>query len=148
MPLRQPNNPNTSKVIMNVLKGILPVGTQLAAISQSGTGAELIYVQAKYKMALNMNGAIVPIAVGYYSRWDDRNETIDAIWDDLDTDIERMCANVESNDDTEYQGTNHTISLDKISLSSYEDQKDETFVGLTLVKRVMTLTYTVLPYGS
>jgi hypothetical protein len=105
-------------------------------------------VQERVPEAQSAYGAIVPIAVGYYSRWDDRNETIDAIWDDLDTDIERMAANVESNDDTEYGGTNHTISLEKIAFSSYEDQKDETFVGLTLIKRVMTLTYNVLPYGT
>jgi hypothetical protein len=157
---------------MGILKNILPVGTQLAATSTSGTGLELIYIQAKYKMALNMTDAIpiavnmssgqqersneaqraysgiIPIEVGYYSRWDDRNDTIDAIWDGLDVDIERMAANVESNDDTEYGGTNHTISLEKIAFSSYEDQKDETFVGLTLIKRVMTLTYNVLPYGT
>ena len=73
---------------------------------------------------------------------------MDGIWSNISADLERMKSNVESNDDTEYGGTNHTISLGKIAFSSYEDQKDETFVGLTLIKRVMTLTYNILPYGT
>jgi hypothetical protein len=92
--------------------------------------------------------ALLPVEVGYYSRWDNQSSSIDDIWDGLDQDLERMIANVESNDDTEYQGTNHTISLEKIVLAPYEDQKDETFVGLTLIKRMATLYYNVLPYGT
>ena len=170
--LRSSNNPNTDIAIMTILKPLLVPNTQLAATSTSGTGLELVYIQSKWKMALNMNDAIpialllssgvqeysneaqrayigiVPINVGYYSRWDDQDQDVDGIWSNISADLERMKSNVESNDDTEYGGTNHTISLGKIAFSSYEDQKDETFVGLTLIKRVMTLTYNILPYGT
>jgi len=171
MPIRDPNNPNTSKIIMGILKNILPVNTQLAATSTSGTGIEIVYVQQKYKMVLGMaDGVTVAvnmssgnqertceayrayagvtiIEVGYYSKWDTQIQDIDALWASLDDDLERMAANVESNDATEYGGTNHTISLQKITFDPYEGQFDVSFPQITLIKRCMKLIYNVLPYG-
>ena len=60
--LRSSNNPNTDIAIMTILKPLLVPNTQLAATSTSGTGLELVYIQSKWKMALNMNDAI-PIAL-------------------------------------------------------------------------------------
>lgn len=171
MPIRNPNNPNTSKVIMGILKNILPVDTQLAATSISGTGIELCYVHQKYKMALNMidgisiavnmssgnqerileayraYGGQTTIEVAYYSKWDTTIQDIDALWATMDDDLERMSANVESNNVTEYYGTNHTISLQKITLDPYEGQLDTSLPQITLVKRCMKLAYSILPYG-
>lgn len=169
--LRTPNNPNTSKVIMSILKNILPLDTQLAASSTSGTGVELVYVQQKYKMSLNMIDS-VPIAVNmsagnqdrydeaqrafagvttievaYYSKWDTQVKDIDALWTAMDDDLERMAANVESNNATEYNGTNHTIGLQKITFDPYEGVFDTSIVQITLIKRCMKLVYNVLPYS-
>jgi hypothetical protein len=170
MPIRDPNNPNTSKVIMGILKNILPANTQLAATSISGTGIELVYVQQKYKMALNMIDGITiavnmssgnqertheaqrayagltTIEVSYYSKWDTQVQDIDALWASMDDDLERMAANVESNDTTEYSGTNHTISLQKITFDPYEGTFDVSLPQITLIKRCMKLVYSILPY--
>ena len=172
MPIRDPNNPNTSKVIMGILKNILPADTQLAAASTSGTGIELCYVQTKYKMALGMMDDMFTIAVNmssgnqertleaqrayagqtiievaYYSKWDTQVQDIDALWASLDDDLERMAANVESNNVTEYYGINHTINLQKITFEPYEGTFDISLPQITLIKRCMKLTYAILPYG-
>jgi hypothetical protein len=173
MPLREINNPNPDIAIMTLLKSILPTGTQLAATSQSGTGDELIFVQEKYKMSLVLRqdestsavnisastpqeyaleaqrsySGLLTIDVSYYTKWTGNNEDIETQWADISADLERMKANIEEQDATEYQGTNHTISLEKIALSPYNEQFDDSVPGITPIKRVMTVTYNILPYG-
>lgn len=170
MPLRTPNNPNTDVVIMGVIKSVLPANTQLAATSLSGNGSELIFIQDKYAMSLGMNATypiavniisgnqsyfrasqrtysgILGIEINYYSRWDEQDNTIDLIWKGIATDLERMKANIESNDSLVYGGANYAISVPSIHLSSYEGEYDRTFPGLTLVYRTMSLTVNALPY--
>jgi hypothetical protein len=174
MPLRSVNNPNTDIAIMAILKSILPANTQLAASSQSGTGQELVFIQEKYKMSLVLRqdtptsavnitantlqeysleaqrsySGLLAIDVSYYTKWTGQNEDIDIQWSEICTDLERMKANVEEQDATEYSGTNHTISLEKIALSPYDAQFDDSIPGITPIKRVMTLTYNLLPYGA
>ena len=87
------------------------------------------------------------INVGYYARWDETPDTVDDIWKGIAADLERLKANAEDNDQIEYQGLNHTLSIAKMSLSSYEDMFDHTFQGLTLIHRTMSITYNLLPYG-
>lgn len=169
---RTPNNPNTSQVIMIILKNIISVNTYLAQISTSGTGVELVYAQQKYKMALGMTDAIpyavnmssgsqerviegeraysgtTDIEVAYYSKWNNNISDIDAIWATMDDDLERIAANIESNDATDYGGTNHTLGLAKIAFDPYEGTLDVTFPQAVLIKRALKLTYNILPYGS
>lgn len=173
MPIRSPNNPNTDIVLMGILKSILLPNTQLAASSISGTGSELCFIQEKYKMYLTLKqdaptmavnisagqqsysleayraySGLIAIEVGYYSKWSGQLEDLDAIYANIAADLERMKANIESNDATEYSGANHTIGLAKIALSAYDGQLDDVLPGLSLVKRTMTLTYNILPYGA
>jgi hypothetical protein len=106
----------------------------------AGTGLNLTYVQNKYKMALGISAA-VPYAVHlssgkqeyskegaglrtyigqfvaiceYCGRWDNQPDSIDAIRSTIAADLERIKANIESNDSNEpeklvparYVGTN------------------------------------------
>jgi len=174
MPLRSVNNPNVDIAIMALLKSILPTGTQLAASSQSGTGDELIFIQEKYKMSLVLRqdtptsavnisastpqeytleaqrsySGLLAIDVSYYKKWTGNVEDIDTQWSEICTDLERMKANIEEQDAIEYSGANHTISLEKIAISPYDAQFDDSIPGITPIKRVMTLTYNLLPYGA
>lgn len=171
MPLRDSNNPNTDIVIMSTVKPILLPNTQLAASSQSGTGDELCFIQERYKMYLTLKqdtptsavnlsvgqqihtqegqfayGGTLDIDVTYYSKWSGLIEDLDAIFADIAADLERMKSNIQENDQTEYGGTNHTIGLSKVVLSSYDGQLDDALPGLSLIKRVMTLSYNIMPY--
>lgn len=172
MPLRTVDNPNTDIVVMNTVKSIMLPNTQLAASSQSGTGSELCFIQEKYKLYLTLKqetpaiavnlsagqqsysleaqrsySGTLDIEVAYYSKWSGLVEDLDTIFAGIAADLERMKANVEENDATEYGGTNHTIGIEKIVLSPYEGQLDDILPGLSLIKRTMTLTYNILPYG-
>lgn len=170
MTLRNPNNPNTPLAIMQALRTILPVDTKLAETSLSGTGVELIYIQQKYKMALGMTSiqiavnmhtamqeryrdalrayaGVASIDVCYYTRIDSQDVDFDALWSAMDVDIERMAANLESNDTTEYAGSNHTLSLERLTIAPYEPELDTSIPNFTLLKRDMSLTFSLLPYS-
>ena len=171
MPLRSANNSNTDLAIMTLLKPIILPNTQLVASSQSGTGSELCFIQEKYKMyltlkqdtptlAVNMSSGtqeysleaqraytgLVAIDISYYSKWSGQAEDLDALYANIASDLERMKANAEAQDAIEYGGTNHTIGLAKIVLSPYDGQLDDALPGLSLIKRVLTLSYNILPY--
>jgi hypothetical protein len=88
------------------------------------------------------------IDVSYCSKWSGQVEDLDTIFANAAADLERIKANVESNDATDYGGTNHTIGLSKIVLSPYDGMLDDTLPGLSLIKRVMTLSYNLLPYWA
>lgn len=173
MPLRGSGNPNTDIVVMSTVKSFMLPNTQLALSSQSGTGEELVFIQEKYRMylllkqdtptsAVNISAgqqihvteaqssytASLDINVEYCSKWSGLFEELDAIYASLSADLERMKANIQENDGTEYGGTNHTIGIDKIALSPYDAILDDTFPGLSLVKRIMTISYNILPYGA
>jgi hypothetical protein len=146
--------------------------TYLAQISTSQTGLELTYVQNKYKMALGMTAAI-PYAVHlssgkqgyskqgaglrtyigslvclveYCARWDEQQSSIDAIRKTIAADLERIKANLESNDSMAYQGQAYTISIPSMTLSDYKGTLNYEFPGLTLVERVLPITVEILPY--
>jgi len=171
LPLRDSSNPNTDIVVMNTVKAIMLPNTQLEASSQSGTGLELVFIQEKYKLYLTLKqdtptiavnlsagqqihtqegqfayGATLDIDVAYYSKWSGQVEDLDTIYADIATDLERMKSNIQENDATEYGGTNHTIGLAKVVLSPYDGQLDDALPGLSLIKRVMMLSYNILPY--
>src|SRR5882762_1808139 len=172
MPLRTANNSNTDIAIMTLIKPIMLPNTQLAASSQSGTGSELCFIQKKYKMYLTLKqdtpiiatnlssgqqtylleaqrsySGSIDINVEYYSKWSGLFEDLDTIYAGIAADLERMKANIEENDAIEYGGANHTISIEKIVLSPYDGMLDDALPGLSLIKRIMTITYNVLPYG-
>lgn len=166
MPLRTSNNPNTDTVIFTVLKNILATNTQLATGSLSGTGLEQIYIQNKYQMSLGAFPAIhieagpqhyhknslrtymggLETIIQYYDRWDQQPSSIDTIRANIALDLERVKANIESNDSLSYGGTAYAISVPDMALSPYKGEIDTQFPGLTLVFRELHLTINILPY--
>jgi hypothetical protein len=169
MTLRESNNPNNEIAIMETLKTILPVDTQLAEYVPNGTGEDLIFIQQKYLMFKSLS-QVAPLAVlissgeqihvrrgqstfdgnlniivGYYRRWDNSEETIDDLWRDIGIDLERMKSNVQDNDSTSYQGENNTLSVAKIGMSPYEGQTQD-YAGMTVAVRQMMIVYNLLPY--
>ena len=83
----------------------------------------------------------------YYDRWDTQNATFDAIWKGICTDLERVAANLQSNDSLTNGGVAYTTSMLEMSFSDYTKEVDTTTVpGLTLVKRDLVCTWNVLPF--
>lgn len=176
MALRTPNNPYPMALLLSVLGSCLNqfqgvYNTYLASISPDGTGAVLTFVQNKFKMsqamtaaqpyALHLSGGSqrfsynggprnrdgqVSAIVEFCARWDTQPSSVDAIRATLDADIERMKANIESNDSLELNSMAHIVSIPAIALNDYKGEYDTQFPGLTLIQRVMTLGIQVLPY--
>lgn len=147
--------------------------TYLASVSESQTGLELVFVQNKYKMALAMTASqpyAVHLSAGpqrfakaggprayegsmqlvleYCARWDEQQASIDSIRQTEDDDIERMKANLESNDDIVYGGQGYAIATPQIALSPYKGTLNTDIQGLMLVERVMTAQINILPYDA
>lgn len=92
---------------------------------------------------------IVKIDVSYFDRWDEQTITINGIRAAIDTDLAIMMANVQGNPSLAYGGNSYATSVPTIDLSPYKGEIDkDTVPGLTLVKRVMTLTVNILPYDA
>jgi hypothetical protein len=159
------------KNVMHVNLAMQPC-TYLAQISPSQTGLELTYVQNKYQMALNLTAAIpyavhlssgkqgyskegaglrtyigaLTLLIEYCARWDENPESIDTIRKTVAADLERIKANLESNDSMAYQGAAYTVSIPSLQLSDYKGTLNYDFPGLTLVERTLTMQANVLPY--
>jgi hypothetical protein len=167
--MRSVNNPNTDMAIMTVLRSILPVNTALVSSSA-------VFIRSRYQLYLYLSqglgtvalllssgdqeygvaadllefggyGGQIPINIDYYTCWDEDVTTIGAKLQAVAEDIERVKSNAEDNDNSEYQGTNHTMGIAKMLLGSDECQLDRTFPSLTMVYRRLTIIYDILPYG-
>ena len=176
--LRAPNNPYTDDVILGVLKSVMHLNlagqpcTYLAQISTSQTGQELTYVQNKYQMVLGMNTQVpyaVHISSGkqqyekdgartyeggltaiieYCGRWDENPASIDAIRKIIAADLERIKANIESNDSLQYGGAAYAISVPSMQLSDYKGTLNADYPGLILVERTLSIAINILPYDT
>jgi hypothetical protein len=162
---------NVLKNVMHVNLALQPC-TYLAQISTSQTGLELTYIQNKYQMALGMTATLpygvhlssgkqgyskegaglrtyigqLTCIIEYCARWDDQQSSIDSIRKTIAADLERIKANLESNDSMAYQGTAYSISIPSMQLGDYKGTLNYDYPGLTLVERTLTMTANILPY--
>jgi hypothetical protein len=162
---------NTLKSVLHLNLAGLPC-TFLAQISASQTGLELTYVQSKYQATLGMTAAL-PYAVHlssgkqhyekegaglrtyvgafvcileYMGRWDDQPGSIDAIRKTIAADLERIRANIESNDSLQFNNTAFAVSVPSMQLSDYKGTLNSDYPGITLVERTLTFMINILPY--
>lgn len=175
MPLRTPNNPNTPTTVMTVLSQVMlndastgQPNTQIG-LNQAVLNASLVYIEQKYAMAQGSFPAIhlsrgkqtyhiiggprgydgvVEIMCEYYDRWDQQNNTIDTINANNIADLDRIQANLETNNSLNFQGKATAIAIPEIAVGPYKGELDITFPGLTLVYHWMSITVNVLPYDG
>lgn len=160
-------NPNTDKVIMQTLAVLLP-GYPTANTTLAAVGGDVI-VQNEYALSQGQFPAvhvevgmqrhqlvtttgysgIAKFDITYFDRWDEQQTTIDGIRSHIDDDLAVMMDNIQQNPSLAYGGAAHATSIPTIELSPYKGEIDKTSVpGLTLVKRVMTVTVNILPYDA
>lgn len=173
--LRQPNDSNAVDVLLNILQQIINVdpitglgNTIIAQLSVSGTGVERTYIENKAAMTLGDFPSLLlttgpqktklagknqyetehTVNAIYYNRWDRSPATIDAIHTAMRQDLERMKANLETNQGLVYQGAYHAVSLPTIEIGGYDEELDDKLPSITLVKCPMVLTINSLPYDA
>lgn len=173
--LRSPNNPTAIDLLFPVLKTLINVdpvtglgNTVLAQLSTSGTGVERVFIEDKAslvqsdfpnlllstgKQQTNLAGknqyeAQVIVNAIYYNRWDRNPTAIDALHIAMREDLERMKANLETNQGLVYQGSYHSMAIPSIEIGAYDEELDDKMPSVTLVKCPMTITINSLPYDA
>jgi hypothetical protein len=174
--LRSPNNPNVDSVILTTIMNVMHLNaagqpcTFLASIDPAQTGLGLSYVQNKYKMVLGMTAAqpyachlssgkqkygknstfewtgMFEAIIEWCARWDENASSIDTIRTLAAADLERLKANIETNDALVMGGQGFTISVPSMNLSEYKMTLNSDFPGLTLVERTLFMQVNILPY--
>lgn len=169
--LRNPNNPTTDTKVLAALAQIVPgyptPNTQLAIASASQTGAELVYVQTEFAMwqtalfpaVLLSSGpqgytrkswrsydGVLQAFVDYYDVWEQTTRTFDQIRADIAADLERIKANVESNDSLTIGGAAMTVSAPKMSLSPYEGNFFRNEAGREFIYRRLAINFLLLDF--
>ncbi|GAC1589097.1 MAG: hypothetical protein NVS4B1_33450 [Ktedonobacteraceae bacterium] len=95
----------------------------------------------------NAYDAVMKIMVTYYDRYDEQQTPIDGLRLNIDTDLQTMMTNVQRNPSLIIGQQSNATSISYFDLSDYKGELDkQTVPGLTLVKRMLTLTVNVLPY--
>lgn len=171
---RDPNNPNVAEVIMQAMKTIMlgypTPNTNLGALSVAGgtssDGSDRVFIQRDYLVGQGPWPCVViksmpqtftrnsirtfdgqaGFTVDYFDRWDQTSELIDDVRDRISLDIERLKANLESNESLAYSGNAYAVGIPKITLSGYDGELSSQFPGLSLVYRRMSVTMMLLPY--
>lgn len=158
-------NPFPALTILNRIATLLPLGlnAQIPLFTQKGG---LVWVQQKYAMSQGTFPAChlkagaqvhrrnsqrtfiaqLQAIISMYDRWDQQLSTIDDLRKGLDSDIELAMAILQENENLNYGGQALATSIPVFSISSYEGEIDEQFVGLNLVYRTLTATVNILPY--
>ncbi|MDE3097719.1 MAG: hypothetical protein KGK07_17165 [Chloroflexota bacterium] len=146
--------------------------TQLAVASaaQGGvtTGADRVYIQTEYQMIVAnlfpcvlLSGAQQATVrqswraydgqfvanVDYFDEWPASATTYDAKRAAIAADLERIKANIESNDSLTQNGQYYTISALRFTLSPYEGML-KSYDAITLVYRRLAVVFNVLPYDA
>lgn len=89
----------------------------------------------------------IDLVAEYYDRWDQRPDEFDDIFAALALDLERMKANIESNESLAQNNTAYAASCYRHVLTPYDPiLRDE--AGMKLVARYYTASFHLLPYDS
>ena len=168
MALRLPNTPTTDVIAMQALKQVLVPNTQLAAGSSDGTGLSQVYINALYPLTISSfpavllssrdqtymlrsrstYGGLVDIIVAYYNRWDSQPQTLDSVYASVSADLERIRANIESNDNAVVNNVVAIEAIRSIKVSPYYGEIDHSIPDIPLVVRTLTLRCVLPEYDA
>lgn len=144
--------------------------TQLAVASVANggdaTGADRVYIEGEYALfdaalfpAVNLyagsqgyirqsrrsfDGQMIA-NIDYYDQWSQGTRTFDQIRADLKADLERIKANIESNDSLTQDFTDYTLSTMRYNLSPYKGNIIE-YDGKKLIFRQLQVYFNILTY--
>jgi hypothetical protein len=169
MALRTANNPVPSRVLFGALAQVIVPNTRLQLVNPADpTGLKQVFIRDRYSMATQgifpavnitggplssqivsnhaREGGIVAI-IDYYDRWDQSPLTIDTILQNMAEDLEeRIMANIESNDSLVVNAVTYATAAPLMKLSPDKGTEDNTFPGLLLLHRTLTVQFNIPPY--
>lgn len=153
-------SPDNEKNILNALATITQVGT--------GISPSAVYVNNRYRMSLGdfpaiqiTSGAQTHVRQSTYTydgamqaiveicdKWDTQPNTIDDIYTNLAAIAKIVKDNIQNNDNLTVGTQPNATSIPRIQISPYRGDIDDSFPGLTLIVRTLTLSVNILPYES
>lgn len=170
---RTPNIPSAGNILLdavrNVALGYPVVNTALAINSPSGTGQDVSYLQDKYSLSIGafpaMNVRYGPqkrvresrssyistttVILDLYDRWTANSQLQTTIRKNLFDDLERMAANLESNDSLTTGGQPYVVSIADLDLGDDQGIIDHDLLqGEGAIFVTLTVTFNVLPYDA
>lgn len=155
------SNPNTDILLMQALGVVAPAGTRLQSLngpvliedetSLAAGKFPALHIETGPQRHKVISGAVydgeVRFDLTYFDRWDTQSQTIDQIRSIIRDDLEKMADNIRHNSSLTIGNVFHTISIPVIDYSPYKGEIDyRSCPGLTLVKRILTITVNLLPY--
>jgi len=164
---RAPNNPYPAITVLGAIRQVIVPNTRLTEANPSDpTGLSQVYIRHRYQMmagafpAVNLQTGqqqfriwsnrvwtgILPVLIQYYDRWDQQPNTIDDILVRMDTDVEAIKANLETNDSLVVSGTAYAVSIPEILISPDLGELDSRVPGISLVYRTITAHVQMMPY--
>lgn len=165
---RIPNNPVTSKILLGAVRNVIATGTALCNIpSGDPTGVAQIQVRSRYAVAKgafpavnlttgvqkfartssHMYAGMVVVNVGYYNRWlENDQQTMDQIIQDMEDDLERIRANLESNETLAMGAVEYAVSIPGFSVTADKGEQDLTFPSTPMLYRTLMATINILEY--
>jgi hypothetical protein len=156
-------NPNPDSVIMNAIGYVILPGTRLASLGNPvvienpytlSTGRfPAVHIEAgrqKYAtQSTDVYDGTVEIVITYFDRWDQATTPIDAIRQNIKSDLEIILDNLMSNSSLTVGTDFHAVSIGKFQLAPYKGELDNSTVqGMTLLKRALTISVNVLPFDA
>lgn len=90
------------------------------------------------------------LTCSYYDRWDQQQLTMAAVWENIDTDLRQMKANLENNPALIVSGTRYIENIVSTELSPYEaavTPPNKTF-PFPVIERMMTILLNLRPFTS
>lgn len=160
-------NQYTDRVVMAALAQILPgYPTKNTILAQLNGN---IVIESSYKIATGAFPALhlepdrqkhsivgasvyagqMTILATYYDRLDAQSNTIDTVRQKIDADLQQMMTNVQQNPSLVVGQQENATSVPTLELSPYKGELDDKLIpGVTVVKRILTLTVNILPYDA
>lgn len=159
------NMGNDPYTIMGILQNIFAVGSNLAALTPSGTGKERMYVKQKSQVYAGLLPVIeldvldltartagsklfnadYVISAKYYDAWHTQTSPSETIEQAMYQDLMRCLSNIEANNSLVYSGVNHALKVDYQIKNTPEYTEELPGMPKTLFIEAWLMFY-ILPY--
>lgn len=168
------SDPILLAAVRTVMVGYPTPNTLLAQTSSDGTGLSAtdnrVFIRDKWRLVaqdhwpaanLSMGGEQhrkrnsrstytadpIHVRIDWFNRWDQRPDTITDLFNEAAADVERIAANLESNETLTIGATSYAINIIEMIFPDDSEEIDEkSLPGLQVVCRHLTVVYRALPY--
>lgn len=162
--LRSANDSVTVASVLSALASILPLNTRLAttggtvlvnaydALLQHTKPFPALVITTRAMSTARIEYRLwqkkLTVHATYFDVWQQTTQTLDTLWGLLDTDLQRMVANLEDNPTLTLASVRHADSIAQYDLDGYEAELSNKQFKDTVVERHLTILINLPAYAS